>query len=106
MASPVCPKCGWYASFPSHTCNPDHGAAADALAAAVDIPSTKLGYGHGRLTFKFNSKLTLILNVADRGFTIDDIYDHKHHSAEDIAELLNAIGSTKIGRGGLGRGDS
>jgi hypothetical protein len=55
MALEVCTKCGWYDGYThARECDPKGGKLADEFAARFPgIKSTKLGYGHGRLTFQF-----------------------------------------------------
>jgi hypothetical protein len=64
----VCSKCGWHdLKLSGHRAA---GAAADALAAAVPVESTKLGYGGERLTFTMpdiEDQTTLIFQVYQDG---------------------------------------
>lgn len=96
----VCTKCGWYAHGPyrASACHPDRGAAADALAAQINLPSTKLGYGDGRLTFDLHEDLNITLEVDDRGFGIENVWILGCYAPEDVKELIEAIRNTKIGR--------
>jgi hypothetical protein len=63
---PTCPACGWSVlRYDNHSsrCQPALGAAADALAKATSVPSTKLGYGSERLTFQVDADFTVGLDV-------------------------------------------
>lgn len=99
----VCAKCGWYEHGPlrAHECDPRRGAVADKLIAMVpSVPSTKLGYGFGRLAFQLDDRYTVKLNVGSDGrryrgrpFTIDGIYalgGLSHEAAADLIRTLDA----------------
>lgn len=62
----VCPGCGWHAHTGprSADCAPALGRAATRLQeAAPDVSSTKLGYGHGRVTFEIDDDLSVGFDV-------------------------------------------
>lgn len=73
----VCKRCGWYDSYGHETeCSPKGAAAADRLVKHVrehvDVKATKLGYGHGRLTFQLSKTCSLTLDVQRNGkFHVD-----------------------------------
>lgn len=74
----VCKECGWHKiKHIRHDCEPEAGAAADHLAAALpSVKSTKLGYGHGRLTFNFDKKhsVTLVVYEEEEMFVVEDLH--------------------------------
>jgi predicted nucleic acid-binding Zn-ribbon protein len=51
----VCPKCGWNdLQYAGHSCDPEAGATADALMAAVpEAESSKFGYGTGHVVLGY-----------------------------------------------------
>jgi hypothetical protein len=74
---PVCTRCGWHDGVGhARECSPEAGAAADKLAASVaDVPSTKLGYGFGKLTFQYAEGRSITLRVnGDGTFSVDHLH--------------------------------
>lgn len=62
----VC-ACGWYAGR-DHVCWPKAQRAADGMQKAfVFIPSTRLGHGDHRLTFKYTKDIQLTLEFDKSG---------------------------------------
>lgn len=73
----LCDKCGWHDGHGhARECSPKMGRSADRMAKRVpNIKSTKLGYGFGKLTFKFDDRHSVTLNVHDDGkFSVDHIF--------------------------------
>jgi hypothetical protein len=74
---PVCTRCGWHDGVGhARECSPEAGAAALALMQSLgDVPSTKLGYGYGRVTFQFAEGRSITLRVnADDTFSVDHFH--------------------------------
>src|SRR5690242_20538099 len=97
----VCEKCGWYDGFRhAEVCSPAQGRGARALAKLVKVQMKQLGYGHGKVTFEFHEDMFLHVDVAKNGltFTVRGLFCLGAFSKEDVAELINAMAATKIGR--------
>lgn len=93
---PVCKDCGWHDLGFRHKpdeCHEEAGAYADGLRARVpNIPSTKLGYGGGNLTFLFNERCAITLNVCDDGtFSVEHIWLIGHFDLEGAAALVERM---------------
>lgn len=90
--SEVCEECGWHKNNHGHEdeCSPKAGRAADALARKMkSIPSTKLGYGFGRLTFEFAEDRSITLQVHEDGsFSVDSFHWLGRYKAVDVGKLL------------------
>lgn len=87
----VCSDCGWHAIH-GHECWPEATKAVNALAAAVPISSTKLGYGPHRLTFLFGRGCTLTLEVfRDGGFQLDKLTWRGDMSRAGLIHLTQAL---------------
>lgn len=91
---PVCPKCGWHDGFThARECNPAQGRAADRLAATLaPIPSTKLGYGYGRLTFRFDKENSITLAIDPRGHHHIDRFFCLRRERDTIVQIVRALG--------------
>lgn len=64
MEDEICEVCGWYKHSEFIECTSSLGRAATALQDDVpEILSTKLGYGHCRLTFEIAKNFHIGLNV-------------------------------------------
>lgn len=102
----VCGACGWYLpTFLEHRCRPEEGAAADRLANSVDVPSTKLGYGDGRLTFSVDDDLVMGFDVAPDGFQwryLQCLADLSHDDAADLVGVLQAWRKRRLARVRMG----
>jgi hypothetical protein len=78
----VCKKCGWYmTNLPqNHECRLDLAADVAKLAsllsdAGIDVPSTKLGYGDGNVTFTPNENVSITFRCDGHGrFSIDHVF--------------------------------
>jgi len=95
--SKVCPDCGWYASpFSHHRCDPEAGATASALIAAVpEAEATKLGYGDGRVVLGQHLEehdFALIFEVEPGTLKWHDVTCFRHRlTVEDAADLVRTL---------------
>lgn len=88
----ICDRCGWYESQLSHRCSPDEGRIADAISReASEIPSTKLGYGHGMLTFEISEQIHVRFQIFMRTITLREVYCLEDLSIEQAARIVRAI---------------
>lgn len=90
----VCPKCGWYGGYlHEELCSPKLGAVADKLSKRFPgVKSTKLGYGHGMLTFEFSEDLHLRFRVNEDGtFGVEDLFWIGQQSAKTATALVQAL---------------
>ena len=89
----VCEKCGWYEHLGLDECDPVRGVVADKLAKAISVPSTKLGFGFGKLTFIFSDRLHLTLDVhRDGTFDVDSLWMLDPLDTVQVIDLVSAIG--------------
>lgn len=96
----VCEKCGWYDHGPyrKNECDPELGAIADKLSKAVPVPSTKLGYGFGNLTFEFSKNQTLTVGVNEDGtFRIDKLFVLEDPNEAGMVAIINALRNVLAG---------
>lgn len=86
----VCKACGWYDGLThARECDPKAGAFADKIAALVNLPHTKLGYGFGCLTFTFARDVTLTLSVRSKTVSIERFHCLPHQrDPERVAQFL------------------
>lgn len=101
----VCPKCGWHMLMNhEERCEPRAGKRASALAEALpEIPSTKLGYGDGMVTFEPAENasrdlqpLHVHFEVSDREneprpFSLREVSLLDDLSQEEAASLVRAV---------------
>lgn len=90
---PVCPKCGWHKTFlHEEECCPVAGAVADRIAALTRIPSTKLGYGFGKLTFEFDAARSLTLGFhRDGSFYVGRFHWNSKIDTPGVVKLVTAL---------------
>jgi hypothetical protein len=99
----VCPACGWHALIDhAERCEPLAGKrASDLMAALPEVPSTKLGYGAGNVTFEpeelpDSQSFHVRFEVSDREneprpFSVREVWLLDDLSQEEAASLVRAV---------------
>lgn len=98
----ACDQCGWNCKrvwrFSNDECDPKLGATADKLIAMLPgTAATKLGYGHGQLSFEpvsndanFHVRFS-VGRVRGAPFDLQDVWllgDLSHEAAADLVKTL------------------
>lgn len=98
--SPVCPRCGWYVSPFIHAqqCDPKAGAKANALSERIQealpfVKTTKLGYGHGVLTFEIDKDTNVRFKIRASGRLVqfDDLFCLSDLDPDDVLAMVEAL---------------
>lgn len=88
----VCEKCGWHVhTFSPGQCRPDLGKFADEVMAAIPIPSTKLGYGFGKVTFELGEDASITFDVRRKTFGFNDVHLLRDLDTAGVKRLVEAI---------------
>lgn len=107
--SPVCERCGWYKpAYTEHRCNVEAGKLADAIAERArkaGYPSTKLGYGDGKLTIYSREPRNeedipphVTLDVDRKRVSIDNVWSLDTFTEDDIVDILMQLFSSRFVR--------
>ncbi len=93
---PVCQECGWH-KLKDHLCQPEAGKCADSLARQAGVPSTKRGYGSGKLTVLMGEGRSLTFRAhRDGTFCVESLHwlpEMDEAGAARLVEFLAGLSS-------------
>jgi hypothetical protein len=101
MSLEVCLKCGWHRlqldTNHARECDPGRGSDANNLAIklgqmGVDVPSTKLGYGYGNITFEPCKGVSVTFQCDGNGkFRLEHVFWIKDIDFDIAAKLVQSL---------------